>query len=243
MKQHEAVLRAMQESGGYSTLGQLYQRVIRIPDCHWGTKTPFASIRRIVQEHQELFFKIRPGLWALTSERKRILQSLSLTEDAPAEKFEEFNHSFYQGLIVEIGNLRSYETFVPSQDKNKLFLSKRLSEISTLQQLHPFTYDHILNRAKTVDVVWFNERRFPDSFFEIEHSTDMQNSLVKFSEFQDFRTNFLIVADVSRRREFEAKIAYSAFKPIQHAVKFLDYQTLSDMHSKFSALVAFQSVT
>ena len=157
------------------------------------------------------------------------------------EKVEEFNHSFYQGLVVEIGNLRNYETFVPSQDKNKAFLSKKLSALSTIEQFHEFTYDHLLRSAKTVDVVWFNERRFPDSFFEIEHSTDMQNSLIKFAEFQDFRIKLRIVADASRREEFQSKIAYEAFKPICSEVKFIDYQTLSDIHSKYSALVAIES--
>jgi len=39
MKQHEAVLLAMKQNGGYATLGQLYQTAIKIPDCKWGTKT------------------------------------------------------------------------------------------------------------------------------------------------------------------------------------------------------------
>ena len=35
----------------------------------------------------------------------------------------------------------------------------------------------ITNRARTVDVIWFNERLMPHTFFEVEHSTDFQNSL------------------------------------------------------------------
>ena len=62
MKQHEAVIQAIKENGGYATLGQLYQSVLKIPDCKWKTKTPFASIRRIVQTH-DAFIKVRPGLW------------------------------------------------------------------------------------------------------------------------------------------------------------------------------------
>ena len=60
MKQNEAVLQAMEQSGGFATLGHLYQSVLKIPDCRWGTKTPFASIRRIVQEHHELFSRFDP---------------------------------------------------------------------------------------------------------------------------------------------------------------------------------------
>lgn len=37
----------------------------------------------------------------------------------------------------------------------------------------------------------------PHSFFEIEHSTDIQNSLLKFNDLQDFYVRMVIVADVS----------------------------------------------
>lgn len=230
MKQHEAVLEAMRQNGGYATLGHLYRAALAIPGCHWGTKTPFASIRRIVQTYPNLFFKIKPGLWALTSEREAVLEKLAAGAEA-----EVFNHSYYQGLIVEIGNLKNYETFVPYQDKNKLFLTRRLAEVSTLREFHNFTYDSLLRRAKTVDVSWFNQRRLPKAFFEVEHSTGMHNSLLKFLDFEDFRISFFIVADAARKREFESKVASSTFTPIRHAIKFLDYDTLADMHSKISA--------
>ncbi|MDA8325306.1 MAG: hypothetical protein M0033_03715, partial [Nitrospiraceae bacterium] len=64
MKQHEAVIKVMEDNGGYATLGLLYQGVPKIEECAWKTKTPFASIRRIVQDDR-FFFKIKPGLWAL----------------------------------------------------------------------------------------------------------------------------------------------------------------------------------
>ncbi len=112
-------------------MAHLYRTVPKIPNCEWKTKTPFASIRRIVQTNPS-FFRVRPGLWALTEERGNVLRMFSLTENASSEKAEEFNHSYYQGLIVEIGNLRGYETFIPNQDKNKLFLSKRLADVASL---------------------------------------------------------------------------------------------------------------
>lgn len=237
MTQHEAVVEAMRRNGGFATLGHLYQAALKIPDSHWGTKTPFASIRRIVQVHPELFFKIRPGLWALTAQREEVLEKLALAGQATSNQAEEFNHSYYQGLLVEIGNLKNYETFVPNQDKNKFFLERRLAEISTLRDFHNFTYDSLLKRARTVDVSWFNERKLPKAFFEVEHSTDMRNSLLKFLDFEDFRINFFIVADVARKRDFESKISSPTFSPIRNIVKFLDYDTLANTHSKISASV------
>ena len=235
MKQHEAVIRAMEELGGYATLSQLHRKALTIPDTSWKAKSPDANIRRIVQLRPE-FFKIKPGLWALASRKDEILKKLVGTTK---EQKEEFNHSYYQGLLVQIGNYKQFETFIPYQDKNKFFLSeKKLSDISTLKRFHEFTYEHILGRAKTVDVTWFNERRFPNSFFEIEESTDIYNSLLKFLEFQDFVIEFHIVADTHKRKEFLRKISYSTFNPISKKVKFLSYEKLAEWHSNVSATVS-----
>lgn len=237
MKQYEAVIQAMKDNGGFATLGHLYRMATRVSGSHWGTKTPFASIRRIVQVRPE-FFKIKPGLWALESERERIAQLFDLSEGVSSSKAEEFNHSYYQGLIVETGNLERYETFVPNQDKNRLFLSRKLSEVTSLSRFYDFTYDHLIRISKTVDVTWFNERKMPHAFFEVEHSTDMRNSLLKFVEFQDFLVRFHIVADENRRREFEDRLSYSAFTPIRSRVKFLNYDEVSERHSKVSEVAA-----
>lgn len=61
MKQKYYVIDAMRANGGYATLQQLNMLV---DFSTWKTKTPEASIRRIVQENDE-FFRIQPGLWAL----------------------------------------------------------------------------------------------------------------------------------------------------------------------------------
>ena len=74
-------------------------------------RTPFASIRRIVQTHEE-FFKIRPGLWALTSEKERIMSLF--VEQSGREKQKEYSHYFFQGLVVEIGNFKGFKTHIPN---------------------------------------------------------------------------------------------------------------------------------
>jgi hypothetical protein len=234
MKQHEAVIQAMKEIGGYATLGQLYQTAPKIPDCKWETKTPFASIRRIVQTHDE-FFKIRPGLWALTSEKDKVLR-LFLDDKAP-EKEREYSHYFFQGLVVEIGNLKGFQTFIPFQDKNKPFAQHKLGEVTSLSNYYEFTFNELLRKAQSIDVTWFNSRKYPNSFFEIEHSTDIYNSLLKFVEFQDFRIKFYVVADILRRAEFESKISLNAFVPIKPFVGFWDYDAVSEFHTKISASV------
>ena len=71
MNQREAVIFVMKENGGYATLGHLYEHALKVAGVEWKTKTPFASIRRIVQ-NDKYFFKIKPGLWALNEFKDKI---------------------------------------------------------------------------------------------------------------------------------------------------------------------------
>lgn len=239
MKQYEAVIEVMKKNGGYSTLGNLYKEVFSIGNVAWGTKTPFASIRRIVQDDR-FFFKIRPGLWALKENKNEILKRFDIREKKVSEE-GEFTHSYYQGLLLELGNLKKFETFVPSQDKNKCFLEKPLGEMATIDKFYRFTYDNIVNRAKSIDVTWFNERKLPHSFFEVEHSTDFKNSFLKFVELQDFNAEFRVVANKQKEKLFYSVISMTAFKPIVNKVKFLSYDLLSDLHTKTVELNLIES--
>lgn len=240
MKQHEAVIKVMEQNGGFATLGYLNQEVLKVHSVEWKTKTPFASIRRIVQD-ERFFFKIKPGLWALRSQRDKLPPEISPTDIVPKSEQELFNHSYYQGLLVEIGNLKKYETFVPSQDKNKKFLGKTLGEISSQENFYQFGYDNIMRKAKTVDVSWFNVRKMPSVLFEVEHSTDIQNSLLKFVELQDYNANFFIVADKARKAEYAGKLTLNAFVPIKQRVQFMDYDKLSDWHTKTFEIVSVEN--
>jgi hypothetical protein len=239
MKQHEAVMKVMEENGGFATLGYLNQQVLKVPGVEWKTKTPFASIRRIVQD-ERFFFKIKPGLWALLTHKHQLPQEILPTDAVPRQERELLNHSYYQGLLVEIGRLRRYDAFVPSQDRNKRFLGKTLGEVSSPTGFYQFGYDHIVRRAKTVDVCWFNIRKMPSALFEVEHSTDIQNSLLKFVELQDFNTDFFIVADKVRKAEFSDKLSFNAFLPIKARVQFIDYDKLSEWHTKTSEIVSVE---
>ena len=222
MKQYEAVILTLEKLGGQATLAELYREVMKVEDCEWKTKTPFHSIRRIVQERKEIF-KIRPGLWALVSYRKQLGLD-RLQQDSPKAQVE--NHSYYQGVIVSLGNLKGFQTFVPQQDKNRAYVGKPLKDIRTLQEIPAFSHENLVKRGSTVDVVWFNSRMMPNSFFEVEHSTDIQNSLLKFVDLQDFHSRMFVVADSNRRAEFEHKRNYQAFSDIFDRVNFLSCNSL-----------------
>jgi len=225
MKQYEAVIQTLERLGGQATLAELYREVMKVEDCKWETKTPFASIRRIVQVRPEIV-KIRPGLWALRSYQDQL--GLTVQDDKVQLTAEDLtqNHAYYQGLLIVIGNLRGFGTFIPNQDKHHRFVNKPLGELRSLQQLPTFSHDFLVKRSGSVDVTWFNGRQMPNSFFEVEHTTDIQNSLMKFHDLQDFYARMVIVADDHRRAEFEQKIRRSALDAIKSRVNFLGYNLL-----------------
>ena len=231
MKQYEAVIETLEKLGGVATLGELNKEVFNIKECEWKTKTPFASIRRIVQQTKGIY-KIKPGLYGLEKHKKQIEERGIIAEtekNKDSDDMRLFNHTYYQGLLLIIGKIHKMQTFVPQQDKSKKFYNgKKLQDLSTLNEQPQYSYPELTKRSATIDTIWFNERNMPHSFFEIEHSTDIQNSLLKYNDLQDFYARMTIVADAKRRNEFETKMRFHAFDELRvnKRVSFLSYDTL-----------------
>lgn len=237
MTQAQAVIETIDMLGGIATLNQINQHIFEITDCRWRTKTPFASVRRIVQQTAGIY-KIKPGLYALESHRKELEQNGILVQNEhnqDSEIIKTFNHAYYQGLLLEMGKMRHLDTFVPDQDKHKQFLNqKELGDLRTIQALPEYSFPQLVKRSSTIDVIWFNNRHMPHSFFEVEHSTDIQNSLLKFNDLQDFSARMVIVADEKRHHEFIVKMGYAAFKELlqNRRVDFLSYESLDKQYNQ-----------
>ena len=237
MTQAQAVIETIEMLGGIATLNQINQNIFKIEDCQWRTKTPFASVRRIVQQTAGIY-KIKPGLYALESHRKELEGNGILVQNEhnkDSEIVQTFNHAYYQGLLLEMGKMRHLDTFVPDQDKNKQFLNQALlGDLRTIQTIPEYSYPQLVKRSSTIDVIWFNDRHMPHSFFEVEHSTDIQNSLLKFNDLQDFSARMVIVADEKRHHEFISKMGYAAFRQLAEdkRVAFLSYDSLGKQYEQ-----------
>lgn len=140
--------------------------------------------------------------------------------------------------------MKGHNTFAPNHDKNKLFANLKIDDIRTLHEIPKFSYSHFVQRSSTIDVIWFNERNMPDSFFEVEHSTDITNSLLKFNDLQDFHTKMFIVADIKRFEEFNSKLEYVSFNLIwkDKRVEFISYADLEKQYAQIIAQQDFHTV-
>lgn len=229
--QTQIVIETLEKLGGIQTLGLITQEALKNPEFKFSGLTPQANIRRIVQNCKEIY-KIKPGLYSLENFRKQNENSGIIVEtekNQNSKEIEEFTHGYYQGLLITIGNLRKLATFSPNQDNNRKFLNQTLKEIRTLQEIPPFSYESFVKRSKTVDTIWFHETKnflMPQSYFEVEHSTDIQNSLLKYADLRDFTAKKFIVADAKRRTEFDQKMRYLAFEKLKNQILFLPYGEL-----------------
>jgi len=61
--------------------------------------------------------------------------------------------------------------------------------------------------------------------------------LNKFFELQDFRTEFYIVADGTRKKQFNDIIDYSIYNPIRQYVRFFSYENLVKQYENERSLV------
>ncbi len=113
------------------------------------------------------------------------------------------HHAKIQGMLLEIGNERHEIKDTYTNDKKWIFENKTLGSLATLKEMPPFTYERtIKDSVSYTDVIWFNERGFPSQIFEVEHSTDFRDALIKFTELQDFKTNFYCVSNIDRESKF-----------------------------------------
>ncbi len=233
--QWQQVLSALEGLGGIATLSQLNQ-VLLSPGgagTKWGTKTPDATIRRIVRQQSEHFHTLKPGLYCVREQAEKYEREYNLPKQGESpEDVQERGHSYYQGLLVEIGNARNYKTYVPAQDKNKPFINQRLGDVCDITELPKFGYEGVLRHARTVDVIWFNRRCMPEEMFEVEMTTDMLNSLSKFHELQDFYAKLRIVAPTYRQSHFADRMARDIFYEIRKR-KRVEFMGIDALENKY----------
>lgn len=215
----EAIEQVMLHNGYFAPLKLIYREIWKYKDKSNVTGiTPDNTVQAIVQRDEQ-FKKIGLGVYALTAYLDRLPKEI---EPTTKEEKKDRLHASMQGMLLEVGNYRNFETY--TNDKKWTFQNKTLGSLATLQAVPFFTYEPIIkSSASFADVIWFNDRGFPNSIFEVEQSTDFRDAFVKFMELQDFMTTFYCVSSENRKIKFEKEISKVAFKPISSRINFRTY--------------------
>lgn len=214
-----AIEQVMLHNGYFASLKLLYREIWKYKDkTKIAGVTPDNTIQAIVQR-DERFKKIGLGVYALSAYLYKLPKEI---EPKTKEEQKDRLHASIQGMLLEIGNYRNFETY--TNDKKWTFQNKTLGSLATLQAVPIFTYEPIIkSSASFADVIWFNDRGFPNSLFEVEQSTDFRDAFIKFIELQDFLTAFYCISSEDRKIKFENEIHKVAFKPISNRVNFRTY--------------------
>ena len=231
----EAIEQVMLNNGYFAPLKLLYKKVWEYKNlADVKGKTPINTIQERVQRDRR-FTKIGLGIYALTDKLQLLEQ-----QTVPKNEKERIvtRHTEMQGMLLEIGNSRKEVQETYTNDKKCIFQNKSLGSLATLQSVPPFTYEKIIKESVSyADVIWFNERYFPSKIFEVENSTDFRDAFVKFTELQDFITEFICVSPSERKSKFDREIKKSAFRPIKERIKFYSYEQVeSDYKASLTRL-------
>ena len=141
---------------------------------------------------------------------------------------EESFHSILQGRLLEIGNMRGYQTYCP--DKSKKFNEKKLEEIATLPSCPKLQFSDY-NLLREIDVLWFRAKGanyIPEYAFEVELSTGVWSGVGRMATLLDYtNVNFYIIANDSRKY----KQVLSSFIDISNRYKFIQTKILGDLYA------------
>ncbi|MCS6924050.1 MAG: hypothetical protein NZM10_06710, partial [Fimbriimonadales bacterium] len=133
-------------------------------------------------------------------------------------------HGAVQGMLIEIGNYLGYLTY--TSDKNRSFDGKPLSSLCGLQRIPEFTYEGIVRITSFRDVVWFSNSQhpFPKYIYDVENTTDFDNSMHQMYQLRETSARFVLVAEESKRKLFDQKLRRDPFAQIASRYAFRSYE-------------------
>lgn len=165
---------------------------------------------------------------------KNFINAWTLLLNPPEIKSEERNsveeslHSIVQGRLLEIGNIRGYQTYCP--DKSKRFNENKLEEISSLKSCPELQFsDYTLLRQ--IDVIWFKNRGtnfIPEFAFEVELSTGVWSGVGRMATLLDYSNVGLYVIS-NDKKKFRQVI--NSFSEHKDRYRFVENEALGLLYS------------
>jgi hypothetical protein len=99
---------------------------------------------------------------------------------------EKSLHSILQGRLIEIGNIRGYETYCPN--KSWKFNEVKLEDLTTLKTCPQLQFSDY-NLLREIDVLWFKPKGnnyIPQYAFEVEISTGVWSGVGRMATLIDY---------------------------------------------------------
>lgn len=141
---------------------------------------------------------------------------------------EDSIHSVIQGRLIEIGNIRGYETYCP--DKSRIFNDKKLSDITSLYNCPQLQFsDYSLLRQ--IDVLWFKNRGnnfIPEYAFEVELSTGVWSGVGRMATLIDYKNVplYIIANDIKKFKQ-----VLKSFSEYEGRYRFVSNDLIGELYS------------
>lgn len=174
-------------------------------------------------------------MWLLFIEEVRKQPKLPITR-AEKQKLSidpaKLSHWDVMGILLELGNLLGYDTYVADPSKRSGVLNQTLGKIAVLKEIPPFTYQRHVDTVKNVDVIWFREE-FPAYCFEVEATTGVTLGLLRLYQIRNFtNARFFVVAPANIISKFQTEITKDPFYKIKDRYRFKLYDDLVSFFDK-----------
>lgn len=171
----------------------------------------------------DVILTLLPG-WIGEVEEEKVTEVVSVKSEIIDPS--KLTHNDVQGILLELGNLLGYKIYV--SDPSKPYKSKSLKDCASLSEIPLFTYSEILETIRYVDVIWFSsdERCYPEYCFEVEHTTNVTNGLLRMYQLKDLGAKFFIIAHSDAKTKFDSKLKITPFCEIKDRYIFRSYDEL-----------------
>lgn len=146
-------------------------------------------------------------------------------------------HEDAEYFVLKLGEMLGYSTY--TCDKKEKYHDIELGDVALLKELPDFAGERDKGFARRIDVIWFDADENPKYCIEVEHTTNVVNSLTKLYQLKQFHVDFFIVASEDKRSKYESEMGkspYRADKDRFHFISYNDLISLFDTGSKFHIL-------
>lgn len=226
MTKVEAIEKVMEDNGGTATLPQIYDNITKYYPQAKDIKDWEAGIRGVLYRDirdGKRFKKIGLSIYALLDYEM---------EKKPKEKDKVRMHSYIEGICLELGNFNGFLTY--TADPSMAYRDNlHLSNFATMHNIPSFSYEGIVNEAKRIDVIWFNNKglAFPKRVFEVVDSIGTLNGAFNRSlQLQNFMTEFYIVAPEKHHEKYLQTTDLEIYQPQKDRFSFVNYEDMIELY-------------
>lgn len=173
----------------------------------------------------------------LRKKEKKVPESIhtQVLEEKVGLKVSEMSHWDAIGIIVELGNLMGYETYVA--DPSRVYKGKQLREFASSPEI-PEQYENIPG-IERVDAIWYDIDP-PLFLFEVEDGGTMREALHRLYQARIFESKFFVVCPEENRSKFEHYVKTDPFRGIRE--KYL-FRTYGDLLKTYESRLNYENIS